>query len=150
MESLPYCIISGLFASCASLSAKYAMGGEESLRLCEIIFAAVEKQPIDSSINHYPHCKQWSILVRLVFVCLMLLFNCLMWTTFVKALRHSRTSLQATVTNTAANFIFTALFGHLFFGEFLPLVWWLGSLLIIFGWVLMHQQQKNSRNKKYL
>ena len=30
-----------------------------------------------------------------------------MWTTFTKALRFSQTSLEATITNTAANFFFT-------------------------------------------
>ena len=38
---------------------------------------------------------------------LMIAVNCIMWTTFTKALRLSSNSVEATITNTAANFLFT-------------------------------------------
>lgn len=47
------------------------------------------------------------VFTRIGFFIAMLLSNALMWTLFTKALRMSSTTLEATVTNTAANFLFT-------------------------------------------
>jgi len=50
---------------------------------------------------------QMLVYVRFTFFGLIFLFNALMWTVFVKSLQTCSSSLEATVTNTAANFFFT-------------------------------------------
>ncbi|XP_051573969.1 transmembrane protein 42-like isoform X2 [Myxocyprinus asiaticus] len=52
-------------------------------------------------------------------LCGGLLFTCnaVMCTFFAKALRHSSSSAQATVTTTASNFISPAFLGYVIFGE---------------------------------
>ena len=52
---------------------------------------------------------QWIAAIRVVSFILMILLNCIMWTTFTKALQYSTNSVEATVTNTAANFLFTVM-----------------------------------------
>ncbi|KAG2381817.1 hypothetical protein C9374_006201 [Naegleria lovaniensis] len=49
-----------------------------------------------------------------------------------RALRHLST-LSATATNLASNFIFTSVFGMLVFGEILTLRWYIGYAVIMFG-----------------
>jgi len=135
MKGQLYSVFSGLFASMASLCGKFAMASDEAMWLCEnIVNSATGSTDIDQQIA----CRGVIIYVRVAFFLLLLLNNAIMWTTFVKALHHSNTSLEATVTNTAANFFFTAIFGQVLFGEFLTLLWWLGTVLIIFGLLLMH------------
>ena len=52
-------------------------------------------------------CFQLLIYVRIVFFGLIFICNAVMWTLFVKSLQKCSSSLEATVTNTAANFFFT-------------------------------------------
>ena len=52
---------------------------------------------------------QVAIYLQLFAFMLMIGMNAIMWTVFVKALRHCKTSLEATVTNTAANFFFSVI-----------------------------------------
>ena len=47
------------------------------------------------------------ISLRGVCIVLMVLFNALMWTTFVKSFQKCSSTVQATVTNSAANFFFS-------------------------------------------
>lgn len=47
------------------------------------------------------------IFLRGMCIVLMVLFNALMWTTFVKSLQKCSSTIQATVTNSAANFFFS-------------------------------------------
>lgn len=135
MKGQAYSILSGLFAAFGSLCGKFSMASEEALWLCETAYSYID----GSTHSVYPECKNVVLYIRLLFFGLTFLLNAIMWTTFLKALRYSTTSLEATVTNTAANFFFTAIFGQVLFGEFLTLVWWIGTLLIIFGLLLIHQ-----------
>ncbi|XP_071532462.1 transmembrane protein 42 isoform X2 [Panulirus ornatus] len=82
--------------------------------------------------------KKYTIVLRVLFFALMVGVNCVMWTTFTKSLRFSSTSLEATITNTAANFFFTAILGQVLFGEVVRSLWWMGTVLIISGLLLMH------------
>ncbi|EEB14103.1 dual specificity protein phosphatase, putative [Pediculus humanus corporis] len=56
-------------------------------------------------------------LLKITFFCLMLLFNSMVWTFFIKALHKSRTSVEATAVNTASNYVFSGLLGYLIFQE---------------------------------
>ncbi|KAL1323285.1 uncharacterized protein [Arachis hypogaea] len=64
------------------------------------------------------------------------LFNVTMWGCYVNSLK-SLSSLQATVTNFATNFISSGLAGFFFFHESLSPQWFAGALLIIIGVVIL-------------
>ncbi|WOL10003.1 hypothetical protein Cni_G18757 [Canna indica] len=63
---------------------------------------------------------------------LVLLFNVTMWGCYVNSLKVL-SSLQATVTNFAANFLTSGLAGFFLFEEPLSSKWFLGALFIILG-----------------
>ncbi|KAF8780159.1 hypothetical protein HU200_001582 [Digitaria exilis] len=63
---------------------------------------------------------------------MVILFNVTMWGCYVNSLK-ALSSLQATVTNFAANFISSGLAGYFLFHEPLPSKWFAGASLIILG-----------------
>ncbi|KAH9610637.1 hypothetical protein KSS87_017125 [Heliosperma pusillum] len=71
----------------------------------------------------------FSQLVKYSFV---ILFNVTMWVCYTNSLR-ALSSLQATVTNFATNFLSSGLAGFFLFGEALSTKWFAGALLIVMG-----------------
>lgn len=139
MRGQVYAVTSGLLAALASLCGKFAMASTEAQDLCEAALLLVRNEESITADNQIDAmCGQYLMFVRLLFFALMVGVNCLMWTTFTKALRFSTTSLEATITNTAANFFFTAILGQVLFGEVVTSLWWMGTVLIICGLFLMH------------
>ncbi|XP_063604511.1 transmembrane protein 42-like [Penaeus indicus] len=137
MRGQLYAVVSGLFAALASLCGKYAMASSEAQDLCEATLTAFNsEEDVIKKIDFL--CDQYAVVLRVLFFGLMVGVNCIMWTTFTKALRFSSTSLEATITNTAANFFFTAILGQVLFGEVVRSLWWMGTVLIISGLLLMH------------
>ncbi|KAF4375335.1 hypothetical protein F8388_024026 [Cannabis sativa] len=67
---------------------------------------------------------------------LVLLFNLTMWVSYVNSLR-SLSSLQATVTNFATNFLTSGLAGYFLFEEPLSIQWFSGALLIVVGVLIL-------------
>ncbi|XP_058735848.1 uncharacterized protein LOC131607915 [Vicia villosa] len=67
---------------------------------------------------------------------LVVLFNVTMWGCYVNSLK-ALSSLQATVTNFATNFITSGLAGFFFFHESLSFQWFAGALLIIIGVIIL-------------
>lgn len=63
---------------------------------------------------------------------LVIIFNVVMWGCYVNSLK-ALSSLQATVTNFATNFLSSGLAGFFLFEEALPLQWFAGALLIVIG-----------------
>lgn len=125
----------GLFASLASLSAKLAVTDETVKEICQIlnVLSEIINWPLLSST-----CSEVLICVlRVCCFCLMFAFNALMWTTFTKSLQYFTSTVEASATNTACNFTFSAIFGWLFFNENLPLQWWIGCLCIVIGLYLI-------------
>ncbi|ETV85874.1 hypothetical protein H257_02421 [Aphanomyces astaci] len=79
----------------------------------------------------------WAMrVVHVAFFAAMLLSNAVMLSFFVRGL-HETDSLTATITSSAANFVVTALVGYLVFHEQLPLQWWVGASVILFGMGLL-------------
>lgn len=83
--------------------------------------------------------QQLAWLMRLVCLGLVFASNALMWALFTKALASSSSSVYATVINSAANFLCTALLGILLFQEPVTWQWGSGALLIVAGVLLMHK-----------
>ncbi|XP_071532457.1 transmembrane protein 42 isoform X1 [Panulirus ornatus] len=139
MRGQMYAVMSGLLAAAASLCGKYAMASTEAQDLCETALLLFHnEEEVTTANNISTICDQYTIVLRVLFFALMVGVNCVMWTTFTKSLRFSSTSLEATITNTAANFFFTAILGQVLFGEVVRSLWWMGTVLIISGLLLMH------------
>ncbi|XP_010535294.1 PREDICTED: uncharacterized protein LOC104810648 [Tarenaya hassleriana] len=75
---------------------------------------------------------------------LVVLCNVVMWGCYVNSLR-ALSSLQATVTNFAANFLLSGLAGFFLFGESLSFRWFAGALSMIIGVLIL---SKSSIEKK--
>ncbi|XP_037036110.1 uncharacterized protein LOC119074215 [Bradysia coprophila] len=88
------------------------------------------------------------LMLKLICFVLMLTFNALVWTFFVKALHQKGGSLVATVTSAATNYAVSALLGSLIFGETSSLLWWFGTSLVIMGVVLMTTDRPTEENAK--
>ncbi|KAK8944422.1 hypothetical protein KSP39_PZI007654 [Platanthera zijinensis] len=69
---------------------------------------------------------------------LVLFFNATMWGCYVNSLK-ALSSLQATVTNFAANFLSSGLAGYLLFQESLSYRWFVGAFFIISGVFILSQ-----------
>lgn len=81
---------------------------------------------------------------QLVKYSLVIAFNVTMWACYVNSLR-ALSSLQATVTNFATNFLSSGLAGFFLFGETLSTKWFTGALLIVVGVFIL---TKSSIEKK--
>ncbi|KAJ7957837.1 Cell growth defect factor 2 [Quillaja saponaria] len=75
---------------------------------------------------------------------MVILFNVTMWVCYVNSLK-ALSSLQATVTNFAINFISSGLAGFFLFAEAISLQWFAGALLIVIGVLVL---SKSSNEKK--
>ncbi|XP_071785335.1 transmembrane protein 42-like [Asterias amurensis] len=132
MLGLTLAICAGLCAACASAFAKLAMSGEEIAEVCQRMEATI-------ALSSMTSCTLVTVVLRGISFSLLFLFNAIMWTLFVKSLQLSRSSLEATITNSSANFFFSAVIGHLVFGEALSWTWWLGSSIIVLGLWMIHK-----------
>ncbi|CAM1310169.1 Uncharacterised protein g5369 [Pycnogonum litorale] len=139
MKGLVYSLSSGVLAAIASACGKFSFSNDEAYWLCSRI---LDFHSPDSVASARSFCSSISLYVRFAFFVAMIGANTVMWTLFVKALNFSATSVEATVTNTAANFFCTAILGQVFFGEHLSLMWWFGTILIVFGLLLIHEGSK--------
>lgn len=143
-------VTSGFLAASGSVLGKYAMSEDHFLGMIHMIETVI-KFLISSFINS-PVFLTWfssivaviesnSIVFRIILFISMVIMNTLMWTTFSKAMNVSSSAVIASAINTAFNFIFTAIYGSLLFGEVLTLKWFLGSSLMIIGVILIKSDE---------
>ncbi|XP_063697497.1 transmembrane protein 42-like [Culicoides brevitarsis] len=84
-------------------------------------------------------------------IALMLLFNGLVWTFFVKALQSKDcNTATATVTSSGANYILSALLGWLIFGETNCGLYWFGIFLIIIGLAIINKSDESPKFEEKL
>ncbi|XP_026875075.2 transmembrane protein 42 [Electrophorus electricus] len=133
-----YALLAGFLGAVASSSAKLSLGASYIKGLCEAGVRRWTVEGILTSEVDTTSCEWLHIPLRVLCGLLLLLCNTVMWTFFAKALRHSSSSAQATVTTTASNFIFSAFFGHLIFGERHAMLWWVGIFLTLLGLFVLH------------
>ncbi|KAE8654031.1 Cell growth defect factor-2 isoform 3 [Hibiscus syriacus] len=74
---------------------------------------------------------------------LVVIFNVMMWGCYVNSLK-ALSSLQATVTNFATNFLTSGLAGFFLFDELLSIKWFAGAMFIVIG---VHILSKSSVEK---
>ncbi|CAI0468965.1 unnamed protein product [Linum tenue] len=77
---------------------------------------------------------------------LVVLFNVTMWGCYVNSLK-ALSSLQATVTNFATNFISSGLAGSFLFNESLSSKWVAGALLIVVGVVILSNSSVEQKER---
>ncbi|KAF0454168.1 transmembrane protein 42-like [Gigaspora margarita] len=138
---IPYSLLSGTFASLASVFAKLFTDTRTlsiAQYFCEVF----------SDSKNAKFCKEieksgkgWeNIICSIRILCFASIFLCnaLMWNFLTKALNKSSSSVQVTVLNSAINFCMTAILGNIIFGEALALQWWFGAGFIVIGTVLVN------------
>lgn len=70
-----------------------------------------------------------------------------MWALFTRALTAAPSTTQVSITNTAANFLTTALLGMMIFGESVRGMWWLGAGMMGAGCILVGMREEQEGNK---
>ena len=115
----------GLAGALASVAGKFALGD-----LPAFIAPLPFMLNVPSSVL--------TVFFRTIFVLSTVLLNAVMWIFYTKALRLSGNSLQALAINTACNFIGSAAFGLLLFGDDLTASSMFGMLLMLLGVVLIN------------
>ncbi|PON93851.1 cell growth defect protein [Trema orientale] len=78
---------------------------------------------------------------------LVILFNVTMWGCYVNSLK-ALSSLQATVTNFATNFLTSGLAGYFLFQEPLSFQWFAGAMLIVVGVLILSNSSIEKKASK--
>ncbi|KAM7518192.1 hypothetical protein LguiB_017154 [Lonicera macranthoides] len=77
---------------------------------------------------------------------LVVFFNVIMWGSYVNSLK-ALSSLQATVTNFATNFLSSGLAGYFLFEEALPFQWFAGAILIVIGVLVLSKSSIEEKSR---
>ena len=120
-------LLSGLVAAAGGALGKVSV--DKSNRIIAAIHDQCHAPKADGAVTT---CMVVVLGARAVALTLMLAFNALMVSLFVRSLHRSGTTI-ATVLNTASNFLVSALIGWAVFGESLTLQWFCGASLIVAG-----------------
>ncbi|KAJ5355881.1 FMN-binding split barrel-related protein [Penicillium concentricum] len=67
--------------------------------------------------------------------------NIIMWALFTRALTAGPSTVKVSITNTASNFLATALFGMVVFQEAVGGLWWLGAAMMGAGCILVGMRE---------
>lgn len=127
-------LLSGVFAALSGVSAKLALDPDNTNKVeiyCRLVSDYLQ---VSSEACIYP---EFDYIFRGCFLLILVFLNVLMFRHFNRALQHCKTTIEASIINTAANFILTALLGNAVFEEQLSLSWWLGTVLILSGTLLV-------------
>uniref|UniRef100_A0A182QAF5 EamA domain-containing protein n=1 Tax=Anopheles farauti TaxID=69004 RepID=A0A182QAF5_9DIPT len=116
-----YAIIAGLCASSASLFGKLTANTD---RLVKIL-----------GLSDWPASET---IAQILCVLIMILLNGCVWRFFVKALHAgSGSTLRASLTSAATNYVASAILGTVLFNEQSTLLWWFGTALVLAGLLLI-------------
>lgn len=139
-RGLAHSIWSGFFASTGGLAGKVAF--DEKFIQASILRPFLGIIFDQHNLVLITHITQGLVIV------LMVLANLLMFRSFNRALQACQTTLEASIVNTASNFLFTAAFGQLLFDEYLSQTWWIGTVLIIIGTFLVGLESSSPKTTK--
>mmetsp|Transcript_28561 Transcript_28561/g.39306 ORF Transcript_28561/g.39306 Transcript_28561/m.39306 type:complete len:141 (-) Transcript_28561:185-607(-) len=132
-------LLCGLCGSIGSLLGKLALNGD-------LDFHKVIVRNCQTLSHSLPECSSFcskiSYLVRASLFCLMIFFNIIATSSFLKALERNA-SLPVTVVSSSINFLMSGLIGWLAFNETVSLKWFSGAGLILIGVLLIILSQKN-------
>ena len=125
-----YSIVAGFFGAFASVFGKLAFSSD-SLAV-KYIEDKCQQLLIDVDATSLSKCSIVVYTFRAIMFCVMMGVNAVMLSSAVRAL-HADGSLKSTVMTTSVNFVATAIFAYLLFGEDLSMTWWVGAAFIFFG-----------------
>ncbi|RAK96653.1 uncharacterized protein BO80DRAFT_468443 [Aspergillus ibericus CBS 121593] len=77
------------------------------------------------------------LVIRGICLALNIICNIIMWALFTRALTASPSTTKVSITNTAANFLVTAVLGMGVFGERVGGLWWVGAGMMGAGCVIV-------------
>jgi uncharacterized membrane protein len=135
-----FALLSGMSAAGASLFGKLALE-ERTVAIASHVQTMLARLGLEELLDMA--YTVW--LTRALFIGGMIAANAAMWAFFTLSLNRTSSSARVTVINSCANFCFTAIFGHLCFGEPLALRWWFGAALMAAGGVLVAQPTDNTK-----
>ncbi|XP_074646061.1 transmembrane protein 42-like [Tubulanus polymorphus] len=130
-------ILAGTFAALSALFGKLAVAGQLTNQVCMAFGYYMQEEWSWTGFLSKTKCNSFVTYARVGSFFAVLLCNTIMWTCFVKALRRCTSTAEATIVNTATNFLLTAVFGQIVYGETLSVLWWLGVCLILSGLVVI-------------
>ncbi|KAJ5607048.1 Pyridoxamine 5'-phosphate oxidase [Penicillium hordei] len=81
------------------------------------------------------------VLTRGACLGLNVLCNIIMWALFTRALTAGPSTVKVSITNTASNFLATAVFGMIVFQEAVGGLWWLGAAMMGAGCILVGMRE---------
>lgn len=141
-----YSVVSGIFAATAGLFGKVAFNSEFRSNICQTLLRENEFVVLESTLN----CQNFYVngIIQLLLFVILCVVNVLMWIFFNRALQNSSTSIEASVINTAVNFLITAGYGYFLFHESLKLSWWIGTSLVLLGSSLLICSESNLDKEK--
>lgn len=70
-----------------------------------------------------------------------------MWTLFTRALTAAPSTTKASITNTVANFLVTAVLGMIVFDEKVGGLWWIGAGMMGAGCILVGMREETNTEK---
>ncbi|KAL0271020.1 UNVERIFIED_CONTAM: hypothetical protein PYX00_008267 [Menopon gallinae] len=100
-----------------------------------------------SGLDYYNIDSRLVICLRIFCFLTMIALNGLMWNFFVKALQSSKSSLEATILNTATNYVSSGLLAYVIFGEVTGILWWSGITLILLGVMVITNSSPSQETK---
>jgi len=74
-----------------------------------------------------------------------ILFNIAMWALFTAALTRASSTTRVSIINVSANFMVTAIFGLIIFGEKMPPLWWAGAAMLAAGNVVIGRREEGEK-----
>eukprot|EP00571_Detonula_confervacea_P004861 CAMPEP_0172319524 /NCGR_PEP_ID=MMETSP1058-20130122/37891_1 /TAXON_ID=83371 /ORGANISM="Detonula confervacea, Strain CCMP 353" /LENGTH=133 /DNA_ID=CAMNT_0013034593 /DNA_START=125 /DNA_END=523 /DNA_ORIENTATION=- len=124
-------ILSGALGATASFIAKLALAPDSPVpsTFRTICIANIDQTDADGMAWV---CPCVSLVTRGVCLLCMIGVNAFMISSFLDGMDESG-SVVGTALSTAANFSCSAMYGIIFFGEFVPISWYLGASLIAVG-----------------
>ncbi|XP_065338627.1 transmembrane protein 42 [Cloeon dipterum] len=133
---LQFAFIAGISAALGSVFGKLS-GSPELLEVVPKLFIYADTQNLDL-------IEYLIFIVQGICFALMIFCNASVWSFYVRALQSSNSSLPATVVSTATNYIVSAIFGIILFGEATGFLWWTGTCLVIIGLALISNGAKSA------
>ncbi|KAL9093079.1 MAG: hypothetical protein Q9159_000438 [Coniocarpon cinnabarinum] len=107
------------------------------------VFAKLTTADTTHNLSHrfFADSPIFELALRALFFGLNLLSNAIMWILFTRALTAASSTTRVSVLNTSANFLVTAVYGLLVFGEGFNWEWGVGAMLLVGGCVVIGRRE---------
>jgi len=132
-------VLSGTLGATASFVAKLALAPDSPVPSAVHAYCITKLNMFDDDDDVLAWmwvCPSVSLVTRGICLLCMIGVNAIMFSSFLDGMEESG-SVVGTALSTAANFSCSAMYGIIFFGEYVPPIWYFGAALIAMGmWLL--------------